>query len=316
MGLATDFRAESQYELRALYRRTWLNPLGGEWLLGGQIGSVQDIATEFYQPLDLRHTSFVTASASAGLKKLPLFENGDRLAVFRVQENRAAFSAGANLGVFGQARVGWVERSLGAVLDTGPDQFLNSSERMGGPQASISLDTYDQAFFPTRGYKLDATYFDALNVHGNAPGLAPYSKAEARFGAAWSHNRWTFLGGLEGGTALKGTLPLADAFTLGGPRRMSGFAVDQMLGGDYTFGRLEAQYRLNWASPLWGLTLIGGVAAEAGRMNKLLTDQSLAGWQHSYSAYLAANTFLGPVYFGVADAKNGKGRFYLFIGTP
>jgi hypothetical protein len=51
-------------------------------------------------------------------------------------------------------------------------------------------------------------------------------------------------------------------------------------------------------------------------MNKLLTDQSLAGWQHSYGAYLAANTFLGPVYFGVADAKNGKGRFYLFIGTP
>ncbi len=131
-----------------------------------------------------------------------------------------------------------------------------------------------------------------------------------------SHNRFTFLGGLEGGTAFKGSLPLADAFTLGGPRRMSGFAVDQMLGGDYTFGRLEAQYRLNWASPLWGLTLIGGVAAEAGRMNKLLTDQSLAGWQHSYSAYLAANTFLGPVYFGVADAKNGKGRFYLFIGTP
>ncbi len=176
MGLATDFRAESQYELRALYRRTWLNPLGGEWLLGGQIGSVQDIATEFYQPLDLRHTSFVTASASAGLKKLPLFENGDRLAVFRVQENRAAISAGANLGVFGQARVGWVERSLGAVLDTGPDQFLNSSERMGGPQASISLDTYDQAFFPTRGFKLDVTHFDAQRVHGNDPLLGPYCR--------------------------------------------------------------------------------------------------------------------------------------------
>jgi len=141
-------------------------------------------------------------------------------------------------------------------------------------------------------------------------------RSEARFGAAYSHGRFAYLLGLEGGTALKGTLPLADAFTLGGPRRLSGFANDQMLGGDYMFGRIESQYRLNFASPLYGLTLIAGVTAEAGRMNKLLTETSLSGWQRSIGAYLAANTFLGPVYVGVADAKNGKGRFYLFIGSP
>jgi len=225
--------------------------------------------------------------------------------------------AGVNMGVSGQAAAGWIEKHLGSVLDTGPQALPNnSSERAGGPQATLLLDTYDEPFFPTRGFKLSATYFDALHVSGNAPDLEPYSRGEARFGAAISHNRWTYLLGLEGGTAFKGTLPLGDAFTLGGPRRMSGFAVDQMLGQDYAFGRLEAQYRLDFASPLWGLTLIGGLTAEAGRMNKLLTDASLAGWQRSFGAYLAANTFLGPVYLGVADAKNGKGRFYLFIGTP
>ena len=98
---------------------------------------------------------------------------------------------------------------------------------------------------------------------------------------------------------------------------MSGFANDQLLGGEYMFGRVEAQYRLNFASPLYGLTLIAGVLAEAGRMNKqVLTETSLSGWQRSFGAYLAANTFLGPVYLGVADAKNGRGRFYLFIGSP
>ncbi|HEX4781588.1 MAG TPA: patatin-like phospholipase family protein [Usitatibacter sp.] len=316
MGLATDFRAESLYNVRALYRRTWLNSLDGEWLLGGQIGSLQNLVTEFYQPLDLRQRTFVQASASASLHKTPLFVNGDRVAVYRIQDNEVRVEGGMNIGAIGQARLGWTEKHLGSVLDTGPSAFLNSSERVTGPEFALSLDTYDQAFFPTRGFKLDVTHFDAQRVWANDPLFGPYSRSEARFGAAWSHNRFTFLGGLEGGTAFKGSLPLADAFTLGGPRRMSGFAVDQMLGGDYTFGRLEAQYRLNWASPLWGLTLIAGLTAEAGRMNKLLTDQSLAGWQHSYGAYLAANTFLGPVYFGVADAKNGKGRFYLFIGTP
>ncbi|HST03000.1 MAG TPA: patatin-like phospholipase family protein, partial [Usitatibacter sp.] len=198
-GLATDFRAESICNLRALYRRTWLNSLDGEWLLGGQIGSLQNLVTEFYQPLDGRQLTFVQADARASLRKTPLFVNGDRVAVYRIQENRAAVDAGVNIGVIGQARIGWVERHLGSVLDTGPNGFLNSSERITGPEAAISIDTYDQAFFPTRGIKLDITHFDAQHVWATDPTLAPYSRSEARLGAAVSHHRFTFLGELDGG---------------------------------------------------------------------------------------------------------------------
>jgi len=318
MGLSSDFRAESTFNARALYRRTWMNPLGGEWLLGGQIGSQQGIGTEFYQPTDLRHLFFVRAAASTGLRKTPLFFGGDRLGVFRIQENRAELDAGLNIGVSGQASVGWAERSLGAVLDSGPgDTLLNSSARLGGPVASLAIDTYDQPFFPTRGLKLDASWLDARVIRqANGVDVGPYSRSEARFGTAFSRGPLAWLFALEGGTTLRGTLPLADAFTLGGPRRMAGFAQDQMLGGDYLYGRIDSQYRLNYASPLYGLTLIAGVSVEGGRMNKLFTETSLSGWQRSLSAYLGANTFLGPIYVGVADAKNGKGRFYLIIGTP
>jgi NTE family protein len=310
INLASDFRSESTYSVRALYRATWINDLGGEWLLGTQIGSEQSIWTEFYQPLDKRHASFVRPYASTALTKAPLFFDGDRVAIYRVQHNRAGLEAGVNLGVHGQARAGWMERRVGAVLDTGPDSFFNLTERMGGPTATLAIDTYDEPYFPRRGVKLDITHFDALR------GAAKYSRSEARFGAAWSVGRWAVLGGLEGGTALKGTLPLADAFTLGGPRRLSGFAVDQLRGADYAFGRLEAQYRLDFANPFYGLALIGGVLAEVGRMNKSFTDTALSKWQRSFGAYLAADTFLGPIYLGVAEAENGKGRFYLFIGTP
>jgi outer membrane translocation and assembly module TamA len=51
-------------------------------------------------------------------------------------------------------------------------------------------------------------------------------------------------------------------------------------------------------------------------MNRPITETSLSGWQRSLGVYLAAITPVGPVYFGVADAKNGKGRFYFSIGTP
>ena len=316
-GMASDFRAESAFNARALYRRTWLNSLGGEWLFGGQIGSRQNVATEFYQPLDLRHIFFVRGAASTELRKVPLFSGGDRLGVYRIQENRAEVDAGANIGVWGQASAGWLERSLGAVLDSGPDTLLNSSARVGGPSAALAIDTYDQPFFPTRGYKLDASFLDVRYVRSSSGvPLEPYSRGEVRFGAAFSRNRFTTLVAVEGGTTANGTLPLGDAFTLGGPRHLAGFAQDQLIGGEYLYGRLDGQYRLNFASPLYGLTLIAGVSVEAGRMNKQISEPSLTGWQRSLSAYLGANTFLGPVYIGVADAKNGKGRFYLIIGTP
>ena len=313
VNLASDFRGESTYNFRALFRASWMNPLGGEWLLGAQIGSRQRVDTEFYQPLDLRHLSFVRAFGSASLEKAPLFFEGDRVAIYRVQNNLAGAEVGVNLGVHGQASLGWVERRIGAVLDTGPESFPNVTHRLGGPAASLAIDTYDHPFFPEKGIKLDVTHFDAQRI---LQGEGKYSRTEARFGAAYSLGPWVVLGGLEGGTAFKGELPLGDAFTLGGPRRLSGFAIDQMRGAEYAFGRIEGQYRLNFASPLYGLTLIAGVVGEAGRMNKPFSETSLRGWQRSLGAYLAANTFLGPVYLGVAESEHGKGRFYLFIGTP
>ena len=313
LNLATDFRSESQYQLRALYQKTWINPLGGEWLVGAQIGNAQAIATEFYQPFDSRQRVFARPYAGTSLRKLPLYFGGDRLAIYRVQESQAGVDLGSNLGVNGQVRAGWVERRLGTVLDTGPDVFPNDTERVGGPQASVAFDTYDQPFFPTRGVKLDVTYFDAKRV---SSGLDEYSRAEAKAGAAWSIGPWVVLGGLEGGLTPRGTLPLPDAFTLGGPRRLSGFANDQILGGEYALARIEGQYRLDLEVPVLGLSLIGGVLAETGRMNKRLTEPALDGWQRSFGAYLAASTLLGPLYVGVSDAKNGKARFYLFIGTP
>lgn len=313
LNLSSDFRGESAYNFRTLFRSTWMNPLGAEWRLGAQIGSEQRLDTEFYQPVDLRHAGFVRVYAGTSLEKAPLFFEGDRVAVYRIQNTSGGAELGYNVGVHGQLALGWVERRIGAVLDTGPESFANITHRLGAATARLAIDTYDEPFFPRRGVKLDVTHFDAQRVSG---GQSKYSRSEARFGAAYSLGHWAVLAGLEGGTAARGTLPLGDAFTLGGPRRLSGFAIDQMRGAEYAFGRIEGQYRLAFASPLYGLELIGGIVGEAGRMNKPFTETSLRGWQRSIGAYLAANTPLGPVYLGVAEAEHGKGRFYLFIGSP
>jgi NTE family protein len=201
LNLSSDFRTESTYQLRALYQRTWLNAFGGEWLVAAQIGSDQNIGTEFYQPLDSRQRFFVTPYASTSLRKLGIYVDGERLANYRIQDSRAGVDMGTNLGVYGQWRVGWIERRLGSVLDTGPNFFPNVTERVGGPRAAIAIDTYDQPFFPTRGMKLDVTHFDAHRVSSN---VEEYSRSEARFGAAGTLGSWTVLGGARGRLHLQG----------------------------------------------------------------------------------------------------------------
>ena len=200
-----------------------------------------------------------------------------------------------------------------AYLDTGIPQFPNFKQQVGGVTGTLAIDTLDQAYFPTRGVKLDVSYFDAEHLKDDG---AKYSRIEARLGGAYSIGPWVMLGQVDGGTAPSGELPVWDAFRLGGPRRMGGIATDQMRGGDYVYARLEAQYRLNFITPLYGASLIGGVNVETARMGKIFADTTLAGWQSSYGVYVAAQTPIGPVYLGLADARSGKTRLYLFIGTP
>src|SRR4030095_17103521 len=54
LGLQSDFKGENAFNLAASYRRTWLNPLGGEWRTELPGGQVSYLTTEVYQPLGAR----------------------------------------------------------------------------------------------------------------------------------------------------------------------------------------------------------------------------------------------------------------------
>jgi NTE family protein len=312
VNLSSDFH-DSDFNLRALYRRTWLNYLGGEWLTTLQVGSQHKLGTEFYQPLDRRARWFVNPYVTVEGEKTGLYVNGDRVADYYARSWHAGIDVGANLGVIGQARVGWQEKKLKAEVETGLPVMPNFTQRSGGPRAVVNLDTYDFAFFPTRGFKFDATVYDAQHVSENGP---KYGVAEAKLGAAMTAGDFIFLGELEGGMPTHGKLPVGELFALGGPRRLAGFAQRQILGEEYAYARVDAQYRLTRPIPLLGLSLIAGVAVEAGRMRNPINEPSLTGWQSSFNAYLATNSAFGPIHLGIANAKNGEARIFFFVGTP
>jgi outer membrane translocation and assembly module TamA len=51
MGLSNDFNGSSNFTLEGLFRKTWMNSLGGEWVTRVQIGQIDAIQTQFYQRL-------------------------------------------------------------------------------------------------------------------------------------------------------------------------------------------------------------------------------------------------------------------------
>jgi NTE family protein len=280
----------------------------------GQLGSNQGAGLEFYQPLDFRQIYFVRPFAGTEQLKIGLFFDGDRVAEYLARENRAGIDLGANLGVYGQAKVGWLERKLKATLDTGDPRLPDTKGTVGGVSASLALDTQDFAFFPTKGYSADLKYFDALHESGLQ---GKYGRVQGRLNGAWSPGDLIFLGSVEGGMATHGTVPLGDAFNLGGNGRLSAFAPAQIIGNDaYGLVSVQAQYRLTKPMPILGLSLLAGVSYEAGYMKNPLTEPNLTGGINSYGLYLASNTILGPLYLGYAWTKDRSGRLYFFIGTP
>ncbi|MBL8515570.1 MAG: patatin-like phospholipase family protein [Betaproteobacteria bacterium] len=313
INFSTDFNNNAPYNLRAVYHRTWMNPLGAEWLTTLQLGEREVIATEWYQPLDKPQRWYVKPAASFVQSSRGLYVEGSRVSEFEVQDRRMAVEVGYNLGMPGQLRLGWLERSLKAETVTGLALFEAQRARSGGPYLGFEYDTLDERYFPSRGLFLNANIRDVRRVDRED---APYARASLELWKAWSLRDYTLQLTAEMGSTTRGVLPAYDAFTLGGPFRLSGFASDQLVGDDMRFARLALQRRLLAPSGIVGASVYAGVLAEAGKMGLPYTEARLTGWQKSFGVYLGMNTIVGPLYFGYSNAPKGRSTWYLFLGTP
>jgi NTE family protein len=83
LNIYSDFRSEATYNIRALYRQTWLNKLGGEWLAGVQIGSEQRAFAEIYQPLDPAQVWFVRGLLNGNDGTAPVYDGANKVAEYR-----------------------------------------------------------------------------------------------------------------------------------------------------------------------------------------------------------------------------------------
>ncbi len=313
INFSTDFNNNAPYNLRAVYHRTWLNSLGAEWLTTVQLGERELIATEWYQPLNQRQTWFIKPGASVTQSSRSLYVDGSRVSEFEIQDRRIGIELGYSFPMPGQLRFGWQARDLKAETVTGVSLFDAQRARAGGPYVGFEYDSLDERYFPSRGLYLNANIHDVRRVKQED---LPYTRASMELWKAWSINDYTLQLTAEAGSSTRGTLPVYDAFSLGGPFRLSGFAAGQLIGDDMRFVRLALQRRVLSPSSLVGASVYAGVLAEAGKIGLPYTEQRLGGWQKSFGMYLGLNTIVGPLYLGYANAPKGRSSWYLFLGTP
>jgi NTE family protein len=113
-----------------------------------------------------------------------------------------------------------------------------------------------------------------------------------------------------------GELPGQQVAKLGGFLNLSGFAPNQLSGDQVSYGHVRAE-RILGQMPI-GLRgdLRAGVALEAGRIGRPLSEPLRTGVLDSAVIYLRTETPIGPAYIGLGRASSGQVNAYLFIGTP
>ncbi len=129
INLNTTLNSGSTYGLRAAYQKTWLNRLGGELLLAAELGSDTGVSADFYQPIDAAQRFFVEARAALRRERSGIYVDDQRIAEYREDIRRLDLDAGINIGLLGQARLGWREERLDIRIDTGVTKLWKSSTR-------------------------------------------------------------------------------------------------------------------------------------------------------------------------------------------
>ena len=313
LGLGSDFKGDSFFNLAASYRRTWVNSLGAEWRSDLQVGRTSRIATEFYQPLETRHAWFVAPRAEYERTQIDLFQIPQRIARYDVRTGRLALDFGSALTKYGEARIGVVTGAVDSTLDTGPPDLAPPGHvKQGAFTARAIVDEIDNVNFPRNGISGSAHLFASTSALGADDS---YTKWDADALAAWSTGPHGLQLGMKFGGALGSRpLPRYDLFQWGGFLQQSGYPTGALLGEELQFGRAVYTYKLGQVTFLG--SLYAGGSVEIGRMRKPLVPGNPTGTLKSIAAFFGIDSLLGPLYIGYGWAADGNRSAYFYLGRP
>ncbi|WP_428420525.1 patatin-like phospholipase family protein [Methylibium sp.] len=327
IGLSTDFSGRSSFNIKIAHVWRWLDAAGSEWRNGVQIGSNPGWLTEWYHPLgwstSLGSDWFIAPTASIDRKEVVTYASaeGPESGRFRRSSVRLGLDLGQPWGEFGELRLGpylqrWDDKTLIVSSDfAAADQ--GTERREVGLRLRAVVDQLDYAFFAQEGYRLVGEVARGKVRNGSDAGDAEqdFSRIEANvnFATTWATKHTL---NFYGSTLFAGrATPLGRGlYTLGGFQNLSGYKPGQVEGNYLLFGRASYYYRLT--PPALTRGFFAGFSLEAGNAWAERRQMSLGDLRTGMSAFLGADTGLGPLYLGLAYAPRGETALYLLLGRP
>lgn len=341
-GFEDNFNGHSDYSVKAEYIKFGLNSYAGEWRSRMSFGQENLLLTELYQPIDAYGHLYLLSNLFYRNKKVyvspSILANHtveselDETFALQAKEYGAIVGIGANMTKDLSLEIGGIVKrvnpSANFLVETNSTLeyvSINEAASVYNIYADLEYDSLDNAFFPREGHRALISY-----VYSNQ-----YSGAESRFSqylvdvaGAYTLGRHTFLPRLKFGSTVdtynfSNSQDLTSYFTLGGLFNLSGLPTNAVTGNNMALATLQYRYRLSDDGFFGSLTmpLYAGLSLESGNAwynseivasgsDSFSTDKLL----YSGSAYIAADTILGPFYFGVGTTEFDYYSVYISLG--
>jgi NTE family protein len=319
LDLSTDFNRRGSFNLKLSHNRHWLTPSGTEWRNRVQIGAVPLLFTEIYHPLNwtigLSNDWFVAAYAGIERRTGTLYTpEGDERARYNRTDSKVGVDLGQPWGRFGELRLGAAVQRINArptlVSASVGDAIGELRSTESGLRAAAVIDQLDFASFPTRGYRLQG---EASYGEGSEAGRFQQLEGSILAVKTWGAHTFSYYGLARGASQQEANA--IGRYALGGFHQLSGYRDGQLLGNYVLLSRLSWYTRLPY-EPIAARAYFIGATLEAG--NAWATRDALhaGSLRAGLSAFVGADTGLGPLYLAVTHAPKGGSQLVLFIGRP
>lgn len=310
LELSSDFSGVSDYTIGAAYTRNALNSLGGELRVIASLGRVDELALDFYQPIDHQARWYVRPEAYWSNESYRLWEDDVNIAELDIEGWGAILSLGRNFSTTNRLQLGYRFGRTDLGLLIGDPAIETPYVEVGELRLEYLHDSLDSIWFPTRGalHRLDYRHSS-----GALGADTDYDQAMASGTLAHSFGRTTAALSYEFGYSFEDDIGVENWYRLGGFGRISGLAPGQLLGSQVGLATLAVYYRLN---RLDLFPAYAGFTLEAGNAWATSDAVGFDDLRYAGSLFLGAESPLGPLYLATGYADSGDLAVYFYLGNP
>jgi NTE family protein len=335
LGLHDDFQARQGYQIKVEYAKFNVTEFGGEWRTQVGVGESKTVKSELYMPTTFEQDYFIRPNVGYLEKNIrfsasafELSNSTDETLILKEENLEAGFGVGKVFSTISQIEVGLLLATKDSSTDiifasTTNNSFQLESQRISRNRQSrkaylkYDIDSFDNAWFPKTGSIFSLVYereFESLGSSFDS------NRVTLNTLHAFSYKKHTLIPKLQYGTTQykSDTSNRDDFFSLGGFTNLSGYPSHSYLGESMLFGMLAYRYSLTDEQFFGsiGMPLYTGFTLESGSIwSERLLPVSITKALFSASAYVAADSILGPIYLAYGESFKNSRRAYLFLGS-